>query len=92
MTDSYSTIKKCIDGCLIASVEISIKIGKTLTIAKSEIKHGEWTSFIEENFSISIRSCQDFMYLAKQSIAKKYYKLGTAQLILRLRSGEDLSV
>jgi len=86
------TLQKCIDGARITAVKDSIKIGKSLDIIKSTVEHGEWLPFIKKNFSISIRSCQNFMYLAKQPIAKKYYKLGTEELIIRLRNGEDLSI
>jgi hypothetical protein len=91
MLHEYEALQKCIDGAAIDGVKHAIKIGNSLDIIKAGIKHGEWLHFIKKNFSISIRSCQNFMYLAKQPIARKYYKLGTEELLMRLRNGEDLS-
>lgn len=88
----YPSLMKCIEGAQKASVKNAITIGNALFSIKATIPHGSWLDFMKSNFEISTRACQDYMYLAKHPIQEHYYKLGTEQLLLLLREGEDLSV
>lgn len=88
---NYPELQRCIEGAQMASVVHAIRIGNALTSVKAQLEHGEWIPFLKGNFGYSIRSCQNFMYIAKHPIAKKYYKLGTEEIIKRLRAGDDLS-
>ena len=88
----YPELIKCIDGINTDIVRSFIKIGNRLFSIKATIPHGEWTPFIKEHFKLSIRSCQDYMYLAKHPIQEKYYSLGKDTLLSRLRAGDDLSI
>ena len=88
----YPSLMKCIEGAQTDSVKNAIAIGNALFSIKATIPHGGWEDFMKSNFEISIRSCQDYMYLAKNPIQEHYYKLGTKKLTLMLREGNDLSV
>lgn len=43
-----------------------IEIGKRLTEAKAQLRHGEWLPWLREKVSISERSAQDFMRVARE--------------------------
>lgn len=85
-------LMRCIEGAQIDSVKNAIAIGNALFSIKATIPYGSWLDFIKSNFELSIRTCQDYMYLAKNPIQESYYKLGTKKITVMLREGEDLSV
>ncbi len=43
-----------------------IEIGKELTAAKNEVPHGEWSSWIEENFKFNQQTANRFMRVAER--------------------------
>ena len=84
-------INHLMDELTVARVKNAIKIGKHLLTLKEGVGHGNWTNFAKENFGASLRSCEDYMRLAKNAIHPKHYKLGSYMLTRRLSAGEDLS-
>lgn len=49
-----------------AALSCIIEVGCRLCEAKAMIKHGEWTSWLEENFEFSQRQANNFMLLFKE--------------------------
>ena len=43
-----------------------IEVGKRLTIAKSLVQHGEWRSWLENNFTLNERTAQRFMQISER--------------------------
>lgn len=84
-------INDLIDECVITRVKNAIKVGNHLLELKAEIGHGKWTPFAKENFGPSLRTCEDYMKLAKNNIHPRHYKFGTYELTRKLSRGEDLS-
>ncbi len=79
-----------------AKVEKAITIGQQLIEAKRQVKEelgpGQWITFIQDNFGESrMRTCQNYMKLAKTPIHRSYYNLGTERLIYKISQGKDLS-
>ena len=93
MLQGYPELIKCIEGGQINAVKNAIKIGNRLHEVKYVIKlrKESWMDFVNDNFSISLRTCQDYMKLAKTPIHENHYKLGVADILAVLRSGYDLS-
>lgn len=93
MLEEYPELVKCIEGGMINSVKNSIEIGNRLIHIKATVKDRKdsWLDFMNDNFSLSIRTCQEYMKLARTPIHENHYKLGTAQIHDMLRSNTDLS-
>ena len=88
----YPQLATCIDGAKKMAVRNAIEIGHALLAIKRVTPHdGSWSTFMKNNFGYSIRSCQNFMYVAKHPVAEKYYPLGLEGVMERLRAGDDLS-
>lgn len=90
--EDYPVLVKCIEGGRRDAVKNAINVGNALLAVKATVDHGEWIPFMKEHFSVSTRYCQNCMYLAKNPIQEKHYRLGTEELLRRLRTEEDLSV
>jgi len=54
-------------------LESALRVGELLTQAKSLVRHGEWTQWIEENCRISSRQAQKYMqlYEGREQLAGK---------------------
>jgi hypothetical protein len=49
------------------AVEWAIKCGRLLAAKKDELKHGEFTAWVESNCDFSVRSARDYMRAAEQN-------------------------
>ena len=89
----FPELRKCIEGGHINAVRNAIKMGNQLHIIKAVIKGRKesWLDFIKDNFEISLRSCQNFMKLAKTPIHKNHYKYGIEGMLQLIRDGYDVS-
>lgn len=52
------------------TVEGAIRCGEQLMEAKDEVPHGEWLSWLEENFVFSARTAQVYMDIARENPAR----------------------
>jgi hypothetical protein len=75
----------------ISTSKRAIEIGTHLFKLKHSLIHGEWIPFVKQNIGLSIRTCQNYMGLAKQVIHEKHYHLGLEGLMAAIREGQDLS-
>jgi hypothetical protein len=75
----------------VAFVSSIIAIGNELLLIKKEVGHGEWIPFVKSELGISIRSCQNYMKLAKTPIDQQNYRYGMEGLLELMRIGVDLS-
>jgi len=93
MIDQYPELRKCIEGGNSNAVKNAIKLGEILFKIKDSVKDKKesWLDFIEDNFSLSTRTCQNYMKLAKTPIHENHYKEGTEKVLKLLRDGYDLS-
>jgi hypothetical protein len=93
MLKDFPELIKCIEGGNINAVKNAVEIGNTLHIIKGSVKDKKesWLDFMRDNFSVSIRLCQDYMKLSKTPIHKNHYKLGVADVLTAIRAGYDLS-
>jgi hypothetical protein len=48
-----------------AMAECAIQVGADLILAKALVRHGQWASWISENFSLSTRTAQAYISLAR---------------------------
>jgi len=89
----FPELIKCIEGGHINAVKNAIAIGNSLFQIKEHVKKKKenWTLFIQENFDVSIRYCQNCMKLAKTEIHENHYKHGTEKLLELIRNGYTLS-
>ena len=74
-----------------AFVKQAIQIGRHLIEIKEDLKHGEWQPFAEETFGFSLRTCQEYMKVARYPIHENHYKLGLRCLIDMINTDTDLS-
>lgn len=61
-----------------AALSASVEIGKRLQEAKAMIPEGEWTAWLNDHVSYSVRTAQNLMHLAAE------YAAGTAQALAGL--------
>ena len=47
----------------------AVEVGRLLLEAKVSCKHGDWLTWLEDNFDGSVRTAQDYMRLAKNTKA-----------------------
>ena len=73
------------------AVKRAIKTGTLLLKIKPHIPHGEWLSFIKNNFKMSLRTCQVYMKLSRENINKKYWHLGQEKILTMLKLHGDLT-
>lgn len=67
-----------------------LQVGRCLTEAKSQLAHGEWAGWLEENVLLSARTAQQYMQAwAKFGKDPKYGQLGQSQLIKLLSTTEE---
>jgi len=74
-----------------AFVKQAIEIGNHLIEVKEELLHGEWQLFVEESFGFSLRTCQEYMKVARCAIHENHYKYGLKALIDMINTDTDLS-
>jgi hypothetical protein len=68
LTDLASRIKTehaAVDAALKRSVEHAMSTGELLLEAKTQIKHGQWLKWLQENCGLSTRMAQNYMRLAE---------------------------
>jgi len=71
------------------SVDHAIRAGELLLEAKTIVGHGHWLDWLAANFPASLRTAQDYMYLAKHpEDARRVAHLGIGQALKALRAGE----
>ena len=66
-----------------------IEIGKNLIEAKTLVKHGEWSSWLENNVGFSQRSAQNYMRLARTFSGLDVSGLDASKLFLLQEMPED---
>lgn len=67
--DSETSIEKLtaeIQYYLVQMGQNAIEIGKRLTLAKAKLQHGEWQSWLEDNFNLSPNMAGKFMQMARR--------------------------
>ena len=74
-----------------AFVKQSVEIGHHLIDIKHELGYGSWGPFVRHNFGFSLRTCQEYMKVARNNIHEKYYYLGLRGLIAKINEGSNLS-
>jgi len=77
------------------SAETAIAIGKELLLLKRKVKETRgvgWGPFMKKYFGVSIRTCQNYMKLAKTQIHPSNYCFGTEIILAKIRKGENLSI
>jgi len=86
-----SEISREIQTCMMTSnegnVDRAVRIGEQLLELKKEVGRGNWQIFVKENFDISLRTCQNYMKLAKLEPDFKHYDFGT-EGVLKLNRAE----
>jgi len=71
------------------SVAHAIRAGELLAEAKALVGHGHWLDWVNANCLASLRTAQDYMYLAKHpEDARRLAHLGIGQALRALRVGE----
>lgn len=70
----------------------AIEIGRLLIQAKEQVNHGEWQSWLEDNFNLTSRSARNFMKVAERfGKTEINFRFQTTQMIamLALPEGEE---
>ena len=65
----------------------AIEIGKRLILAKAKLSHGEWQSWLQDNFNLSYKMAAKFM-----KVAERFSKVSTSRLFSQSQMFEMLSL
>ncbi|MBR9682602.1 MAG: DUF3102 domain-containing protein [Candidatus Aenigmarchaeota archaeon] len=84
-------ISREIQTCMMTSnegnVDRAVRIGEQLLELKEDVGHGNWQTFVKETFDISLRTCQNYMKLAKLEPHFGHYDFGTEGVLKLDRAG-----
>ncbi|MHA1972835.1 MAG: DUF3102 domain-containing protein [Candidatus Hodarchaeales archaeon] len=72
-------------------VKQAIEIGNHLIEIKEELGYGSWGPFVRNTFGFSLRTCQEYMKVARYSIHENHYSYGLRGLIDMINTDTDLS-
>lgn len=66
LADEINEEHRACDEALRAGLNHAVRAGELLAEAKGRVKHGEWGSWLEENFEGSARTAQAYMKVARE--------------------------
>ena len=69
--DEIDECRRVLLACEVKKIDVAVKLGGLLSEVKSHLRHGEFTTFLDENWGWSVRSAQDYMKVAKFVEEKK---------------------